>query len=169
MRDKMFLALMLCIWVPFVWGKNRLIEENEQVLNYLGYSITGEKVKASDFEASVVLLSFWATWCGPCLAEIPLLIELQEATPTSKLQIVAINYRESQQRVDYALSLIQDTKLFWVSDPWGVYSERFGLTGIPLHIILRSDGTVARVFSGYSKEQFVEMLEALEAELVGSQ
>ena len=56
-------------------------------------SIKGEEITLSDYRGKVVVINFWATWCGPCRYEIPMLIEFQEQYGTDKLIVlgVAIN------------------------------------------------------------------------------
>jgi thiol-disulfide isomerase/thioredoxin len=54
--------------------------------------ISGKKHKLSDYRGKDVLLVFWATWCAPCIMEIPHLIELRETTGEDKLAILAISY-----------------------------------------------------------------------------
>ena len=56
-------------------------------------SINGEEITLSDYRGKVVVINFWATWCGPCRYEIPMLIEFQELYGTDKLIVlgVAIN------------------------------------------------------------------------------
>lgn len=53
--------------------------------------LKGKTVKLSDFRGKVVLLNFWATWCVPCVAEVPELVKWQEQYKKS-LQIIGISY-----------------------------------------------------------------------------
>lgn len=54
-------------------------------------SLSGERVKLSDFEGRVVLLSFWATWCGPCKSELPVLQAFLDKHAAEGLAVVAVN------------------------------------------------------------------------------
>jgi len=54
-------------------------------------SLLGETVHLSDFRGKIVLLYFWATWCGPCKIEMPWFVELQNQHGPQGLQIVAIS------------------------------------------------------------------------------
>ncbi len=54
--------------------------------------ITGKQHKLSDYRGKDVMLIFWATWCGPCIQEMPHLIELRKTTDEDKLAILAISY-----------------------------------------------------------------------------
>lgn len=54
--------------------------------------VSGKKHKLSDYRGKDVMLVFWATWCGPCIMEIPHLVELRETTSEDKLAMLAISY-----------------------------------------------------------------------------
>lgn len=54
--------------------------------------ITGKQHKLSDYHGKDVMLIFWATWCGPCVREIPDLIELRKTIGKDKLAMLAISY-----------------------------------------------------------------------------
>ena len=58
--------------------------------------ITGRPIRLRDYKGSVVLLNFWATWCSPCLAEIPELVKWQKKYPG--LQIIGITYPPQTRR-----------------------------------------------------------------------
>jgi len=62
--------------------------------------LQGQEIDASRWAGKVVLLNFWATWCPPCLRELPLFDELQRAHPDGRLQVVgiAIDKKEDVQR-----------------------------------------------------------------------
>lgn len=51
----------------------------------------GQKYNLSDFKGNVVLLNFWATWCKPCVAEMPLISELQEKVKGQKVKIIPLS------------------------------------------------------------------------------
>src|SRR5437868_2049399 len=54
--------------------------------------ISAHTLKLSDYRGKVVLLNFWATWCPPCLAEIPELVKMQRQYRKAGLQIIGITY-----------------------------------------------------------------------------
>ena len=52
--------------------------------------LNGDIVEIGDWPANILVINFWATWCPPCLNEIPLLVELQEEHPPENLQVLGI-------------------------------------------------------------------------------
>ena len=61
--------------------------------------IDGEKISSEDFEGKVVLVNFWATWCGPCRQEIPDFIEAYEEMKKKGLVIIGLAVADSEKRV----------------------------------------------------------------------
>ncbi|MFC2158748.1 TlpA family protein disulfide reductase [Acidobacteriota bacterium] len=61
--------------------------------------IDGEKISSDDFDGKVVLINFWATWCGPCRQEIPDFIEAYKEMKNKGLVIVGLAVADSENRV----------------------------------------------------------------------
>ena len=77
----------------------------------------GRDVKLSDYRGKVVLLNFWATWCGPCLAEIPGFVDLQARYKKQGLEVVGVSVSDAreelppfakQYNINYTLLVGQD-------------------------------------------------------------
>ncbi len=60
--------------------------------------LRGKPVKLSDLRGKAVVLNFWATWCGPCKAEIPWFVELQKRYGAQGLQVVGVNMDDGDQK-----------------------------------------------------------------------
>jgi len=117
--------------------------------------MNGVEVKLASFKGKVILLNFWATWCGPCRAEIPSLIELQKQYADD---LVVLGFS-----VDDPIAKLKPyAKEFQINYPILVglgredVQEAFGpLWGIPVSVIIARDGTIQKKHSGIaSKEQF---------------
>ena len=117
--------------------------------------MNGVDVKLASFKGKVILLNFWATWCGPCRAEIPSLIELQKQYADD---LVVLGFSVD----DPVAKLKPYAKEFQINYPILVglgredVQEAFGpLWGIPVSVIIARDGTIQKKHSGIAtKEQF---------------
>jgi thiol-disulfide isomerase/thioredoxin len=117
--------------------------------------MNGVEVKLTSFKGKVIILNFWATWCGPCRAEIPSLIELQKQYE-DKLVVLGFSVDDPVDKLKpYA-------KEFKINYPILVglgredVQEAYGpLWGIPVSVIITPDGKIQKKHSGIaSKEQF---------------
>ena len=132
----------------------------------LGRTLDGQEVRASALRGKVVVISFWATWCGYCMKEMPVLAGLQ-ATARERgypLQVVEINYEEDHRVFSRAVHVLMPKLpgLIMTWDRTGALNKSFGLGGsLPTMILLHRDGTVASVHVGYDED----MLTPLAAEI----
>ena len=69
--------------------------------------VDGEKIKLSDFRGKLVLINFWASWCGPCRAEIPSLIEIQKTYQDRSFSVIGLAVENKQD----AKQFIQDKNI----------------------------------------------------------
>jgi thiol-disulfide isomerase/thioredoxin len=132
----------------------------------LGTTLSGQEVRASALRGKVVVISFWATWCGYCMKEMPVLAGLQETANQRgyPLQVVEINFEEDHRVFSRATHLLMPKLpgLIMTWDRDGALNKSFGLSGtLPTMILLHRDGTVASVHVGYGEE----MLNPLAAEI----
>ena len=103
----------------------------------------GNSVKLSDFRGKVVLLNFWATWCGPCALEIPWFVEFQQQLKSRGLEVVGVSMDEegwsaikpflAEHKVNYHVLLGDDS----VSQLYG------GIDSLPTTFIIDRDGRIA--------------------------
>jgi peroxiredoxin len=125
-------------------------------------ALDGKKVSLSQFKGKVVLLNFWATWCGPCKAEIPAFVELQ-AQYKNDLVILGLSVDDpadkakafaDQYKVNYpmVLGLGHDE----IQDAYGP------IYGIPASFLISRDGKVCKRHLGIApKAQFEREIKAL--------
>ena len=109
--------------------------------------IKGDVFSLSAYRGKLVLLNFWATWCGPCLIEIPRFVVWQRAYGPAGLRIVGISMDDElapvkraykQYRMDYPV-LMGDPQL----------AERFGgVLGLPLSYLIDADGRIVARYQG---------------------
>jgi thiol-disulfide isomerase/thioredoxin len=119
----------------------------ETVPSYLGIDRENTKINAPDYVGKVLVVTFWASWCGPCLKELQVLENLQNTAKTN-VQVIAINIEERDKfkSVSRALSALN---LKLAHDYSKSVAEKFGVKGIPHMLIIGRDGKVLNVHRGY--------------------
>jgi thiol-disulfide isomerase/thioredoxin len=131
-------------------------------LHFALRDINGVEVKLASFKGKVIIVNFWATWCGPCKVEIPDLIELQREYP-DQLVVVGLDLLDEWSRVKpFADTLKVNYPLLDANNRKDV-EDAFGpMWGLPTTVIVGRDGKVAKRHSGIAtKEQFKQYVESL--------
>ena len=118
--------------------------------------INGEVFSLGAYRGKLVLLNFWATWCAPCLTEIPRFISWQRTFGPAGLQIVGISMDDDVAPVKRAYKKYQMDYPVLMGDPQ--LAERFGgVLGLPLSYLIDSEG---RVVARYQGELNLKQLES---------
>ena len=103
--------------------------------------LDGSSVNLADYRGHVVLLNFWASWCPPCRAEMPVLDAYYQRYKDSGFVLIAINSGESAST---ASRFIQSTPYTFIVgiDPTNQFSGYFGITGLPISIVFDKQGDI---------------------------
>ena len=135
-----------------------------------GNDLNGTSVVVDYSQAKVTLLNFWATWCGPCRDEMPMLQQMHESFKGQGLQVVAVTFEETDN-AEIATFLKDMDLTFTVMKPKNnVRSSWVGVEGIlPNSYLINSEGRVLRRYVGASPEQIVGMRDDLAAVIDGRQ
>jgi len=124
--------------------------------------MNGVDVKLDSFKGKVILLNFWATWCGPCKAEIPSLVELQEKY-ADDLVVLGFSVDDPAEKMKpYAEEYKVNYPLLVGNGREDVQNAFGPLLGIPVSVIIDRDGNIAKKHTGIAtKEQFEREIKAL--------
>jgi thiol-disulfide isomerase/thioredoxin len=116
----------------------------------------GVDVHLASFKGKVILLNFWATWCGPCRAEIPSLVELQEQYK-GDLVVLGLSVDDTAEKLlPYAAEFKMNYPVL-VGNGREDVQEAFGpLFGIPVSVIIGRDGVIAKKHSGIATKEQIE-------------
>jgi thiol-disulfide isomerase/thioredoxin len=122
----------------------------------------GADVNLASFKGKVVLINFWATWCGPCRAEIPGLVELQDQY-RDDLMILGVSIDDPAEKLKPYAAEFKINYPVLVGNGHQDMQDAFGpLYGIPVSVIVGRDGRIAKKHSGIAtKEQFEREIKAL--------
>lgn len=127
------------------------------------YDLQGNPSKLSDFRGTVVVLNFWATWCGPCRMELPELEKLYNELGGKGLMVLAVSVDEYRQMVPAFLQRMKLTLPVYFVDP--MTERSLGIGTIPFTLVLDKEGKAVRAYPGYSQEGMRD-LKKLAAELL---
>jgi len=103
----------------------------------------GSKVSFSDYvgKGKYVLVDFWASWCGPCIAEIPTLVEVYNKYKGDKFEILGVAVLEGREAT---MKYIENNGSLWpqIIDAGNIPTELYGIGGIPHIILFAPDGKI---------------------------
>ncbi len=108
---------------------------------------SGQLHSLNDFRGKVVLVNFWATWCPPCIEEMPSMDSLQKTLDQEKFSIIAISVDDSWDPVDTFIKL-SNLDLNIYSDFEGKVAKLYGTHKVPETYILNKEGIVVRKILG---------------------
>jgi thiol-disulfide isomerase/thioredoxin/outer membrane lipoprotein-sorting protein len=114
-------------------------------------------------DRDVVILDFWATWCGPCIQAMPGLMEIADTYKDRNVVLYAVNVQEKPDTINNFLRS-RDWSLNIPLDSDGELSKKFMVAGLPQTVVIGKDGTVQAVHLGYTpqlKQQLADELDKL--------
>lgn len=174
------LALLVSI-VSFpvaIQGANGPFFEGKQI-EFSLTDLDGRGVSSSDprFEGRVLLIDLWATYCPPCLTEIPTFIDLQERLGDRGLVVVGIAFEaeeDPQERRDRLREFVEQREINYLILDGGTWSDLpealpglKGVRGMPVEILVDRDRRVVEARNGYGyKKRWARKLEATLIELL---
>jgi len=116
----------------------------EKATNFILTDINGKKVSLSDFKGKLIYLDFWATWCGPCMMEMPKSIELQKKFSGDKnivFLFVSIDDDEKKWKQIVKERNLTGTHLISPGRNSAIVKQ-YNVVSIPRHYIISKDGTI---------------------------
>jgi thiol-disulfide isomerase/thioredoxin len=131
-------------------------------LDFTLKDMNGIDVRLASFKGKVILINFWATWCGPCRIEIPYLIELQQQYGDD-LVVLGVSIDDTaEQLAPYAKQMGVNYPLL-VGNGRQDFQDAYGpFWGIPVTVFVARDGLIHKKHSGIaSKEQFEHEITSL--------
>ena len=121
--------------------------------------VDGTEDSLAAYADRVVLVDFWATWCGPCKEAFPKLRELVDKLPKERFQIIGVSVDEE---LDTVTDYLADNPLQWVVWHVGDESElvrRWRVTGFPTYVLIGPDGTIINKYPGVFNAEFKAEIE----------
>lgn len=123
----------------------------------------GQVLRFADLQGRVVIVSFWATWCPPCLKELPVLEKMQRAVPVDELEVIAISIDSERRDLNRVMARADDLQMSILHDARKRLAKAFAVTAVPHLILIDHEGRIAAIHKGYSEERLDEYIDEVNA------
>jgi len=126
-------------------------------------SSTGENLRLSEYRGDVVMINFWATWCGPCRQEMPLLDELYSRYNRVGFNLLGVNIDDDSRR---AMQMVEELGVNFpvLFDARKEVSKLYEVEAMPVTVIVDRQGTVRYVHHGYKpgyEDKYLDQIRSL--------
>jgi thiol-disulfide isomerase/thioredoxin len=146
---KQFLILVVISTSIFTSTTNMASEElSGKASNFTLKSLSGKNIKLSELRGQVVMLNFWASWCGPCRQEMPLLEKMYEKYNRLGFTLLGVNVEENS---DEAKKLLREIKVSFpiLFDTRNITSKLYNVSAMPTTILIDRSGNKRFLHKGY--------------------
>jgi|TARA_B110000914_G_C15216746_1_gene333212 thiol-disulfide isomerase/thioredoxin len=143
-RLLMVFILLAVLCVPAAYA--RQYDAREQVINLESHA--DGQLSLADYQGQVVMINFWASWCGPCRQEMPLLEALYQRYESAGFTLLGVNVDENSQ---HAIEYLQEVAVSFpvVLDTTNDISKAYDVVAMPSTILIGRDGTSRYIHHGY--------------------
>ena len=144
--------------IPQIKGNGERAGEDAPAPNFTVYDLENKPVKLADLKGKVVILDFWATWCPPCLEEIPHFKKLHRQYSGQGLVILGVSLDEAGR--DHVKEFMKENSIPY---PIAMSNEKIvedfgGIRGIPTTFVIDRDGKIVSKLVGYHDLEEFESL-----------
>jgi thiol-disulfide isomerase/thioredoxin len=126
-------------------------------------AVTGEELRLSAQQGKVVVLTFWATWCGPCRRELPILENVQRKVGKDRLVVFAVAFHESSDNFRALKKMAGTWQLALIEDWNGRIADQYAIDAIPHLFIIGREGKILAVHTGYGEGSIDELVTDINA------
>lgn len=122
------------------------IEAGAEAPDFTAVNLDGEQVALSDYRGKVVMINFWASWCTPCVREMPLLHQTAEAHQND-VETVFVNVGEAKGTIREFMNK-QQFDFPVIIDVTGKISGMYRITGLPATMVMDREGGFRHILLG---------------------
>ena len=123
----------------------------------------GDNLRLSEHLGEVVVINFWATWCGPCRQEMPLLDDLYGKYKLAGMTLLSVNIDEDSERAAQMAHTLKVSYPVLFDDRQDV-SRAYEVNSMPLTVMIDREGVVRQVFEGFKpgyEKRYAEQIREL--------
>ena len=131
-------------------------------------ALTGQQATLSQYKGQVVMVNFWATWCGPCQQEMPLLDQMYKKYKPAGFTLIGVNVDKEAPPVKELMAR-KPVSFPVLLDPANQVSKAYHVDEMPSSVIIDRKGQLLKHFVGYDESMADELERAIQASLGSSQ
>jgi len=159
-RNSIF-GLVICVFAASSLASSGM--EGQPAPDFALKSSTGENMRLSEHRGDVVMINFWATWCGPCRQEMPLLDELYTRYQRVGFNLLGVNIDDDSGR---AMKMIEELGVNFpvLFDARKEVSKLYFVEAMPVTVLVDREGNVRHVHHGYKpgyEEKYLDQIRSL--------
>ena len=174
MKRKAGLAASLMFWSSGFVGLGSTVHGSQDIMgkkapDFALKDVNGNTVSLDDLKGKVVLLDFWAVWCGPCQQSLPFFQALADKYASKGLEVIGLHVEDRMPPVDEIKLYLDDRKVEYrhLISTWEV-DEAFLVYAMPTTYVLDRKGRIQKRHIGYNPATSPERLEKDVLEILGN-
>ena len=158
---KLIAGLVVCVMAATALAASGL--QGQSAPDFALKSSNGENLRLSEFRGDVVMINFWATWCGPCRQEMPLLDELYQRYQRVGFSLLGVNIDDDPRR---AMRMIEELGVGFpvLFDAEKAVSQLYKVDAMPVTVLVDREGNVRYVHHGYKpgyEDKYLDQVRSL--------
>jgi peroxiredoxin len=156
-------VVAMLIVLPLLLAATRASAANVegQAPDFTLKSLDGSNLRLNEYRGQVVLINFWASWCGPCRQEFPLLDRMHQRYRDAGFAVLGVNVEEDPRQAREFLEKVR-VEFPILFDEQQSVSETYRVMAMPSSVVLDRDGIVRYVHLGYKPGDEVKYLEVIQ-------
>ena len=157
------LALLLCLAAALPWPARAAAVLGQPAPDFALRSLDGHNLRLSELRGEVVMVNFWATWCGPCREEMPLLNQIYGSYHGIGFELLGVNIDDSSDRAAEMVRTL-GVRFPVLFDADKSVSRLYDISTMPMTLLIGRDGTVRYIDQGYEagrESTYVDQVRAL--------
>ncbi len=165
-------ALLFCLLVPLTVVAGEMLPYTGEIdAQFRLADLTDREQSLIDYRGKVVLVNFWASWCPPCIYEMPVLVHLQKQLADRPFEILALNVGEKKYRVRKFVKLINFDLPVLLDTSSNTFNQ-WGVKTLPTSFLVGADGRIRYMVRGdpdWEDENTLALIDKLLSEAEGGQ